>query len=99
MPMTRDSRGKLEQWERGSVLIGDDGHISAVGPESKVTAPKGTELLDAAGKVITPGLIDAHTHVGIGEMGVGREGQDTNESTDPITPQVRAIDAIYPADS
>jgi imidazolonepropionase-like amidohydrolase len=49
--------------------------------------------------VVVPGFIDAHTHVGIGEMGVGKEGADTNESTDPITPQVRAIDATYPDDT
>jgi imidazolonepropionase-like amidohydrolase len=64
-----------------------------------VEIPQGAQVVDAAGKVITPGFIDAHTHVGIGEMAAGRDGQDVNESTDPITPQVRAIDATYPGDS
>ncbi len=44
-----------------------------------------------------PGLIDAHTHVGVHEDGEGWEGQDTNEMTDPVTPQVKAIDGINPA--
>lgn len=85
-------------WERGTVLIGDDGKIMAVGSEDSVEIPEGAEIVAAEGKVVTPGLIDAHTHVGIGELGVGREGADTNEGSDPVTPQVRAIDATYPGD-
>ena len=54
--------------------------------------------MDLSGKWVLPGLIDAHTHVGIGEQGMGREGMDVNETTDPVTPQVRAIDATNPDD-
>src|SRR3954454_5022551 len=99
LPMTRDANGADQIWERGAILVGDDGKIVGVGPEGGLSAPEGAEVVDAGGKVITAGFIDAHTHVGIGEMAVGREGSDTNESTDPVTPQVRAIDATYPGDS
>ncbi|MEO5953951.1 MAG: amidohydrolase [Chloroflexia bacterium] len=85
-------------WERGTVLIGDDGKIIAVGSEDSIDIPEGAEIIHAQGKTITPGLIDAHTHVGIGELAVGREGADTNEGSEPATPHLRAIDAIYPGD-
>jgi imidazolonepropionase-like amidohydrolase len=99
LPVTQDADGRDQQWERGTVLMGDDGKIAAVGDEKSVEIPEGATIVDASGKVITPGFIDPHTHVGIGEMGVGREGADTNESSDPVTPQVRAIDATYPGDT
>src|SRR5690242_5390098 len=99
LPMTQDGSGKDQTFDRGVVIVGDDGKIASVGAEGEVSIPEGAQVIDAAGKVITPGFIDAHTHVGITEMAVGREGADTNESTDPITPQVRAIDAIYPMDT
>ncbi|MEO8288468.1 MAG: amidohydrolase [Chloroflexota bacterium] len=99
LPMTQNEDGQDQQWEQGTVLIGDDGKIVAVGAVKDVEIPEGATIVDATGKVVTPGYIDAHTHVGIGEMGVGREGSDTNEGSDPITPQVRAIDATYPGDT
>lgn len=98
IPITQDADGRDQEWERGTVLIGDNGKILAVGAESDVEIPEGATIVDASGKVVTPGFIDAHTHVGIGELGVGREGADTNENSDPCTPQVRAIDATYPGD-
>jgi len=59
---------------------------------------EGAEILDAAGLQITPGLIDAHCHIGMFEDGIGVEGADGNEATDPITPHMRAIDGINPYD-
>lgn len=99
LSMWQDAKGKDRVWDKGVVVIGDDGKIAAVGAAGKVEIPRDSETVDAAGKVITPGYIDAHTHVGIGEMAIGKEGADTNESTDPVTPQVRAIDATYPGDT
>ncbi len=57
------------------------------------------EFIDAAGLNIYPGFIDAHCHIGISEEKVGSVGNDCNESTNPITPKLRAIDAINPMDS
>jgi imidazolonepropionase-like amidohydrolase len=98
LSMDQDSEGRDRQWEKGTVVLGDDGKIAAVGSEDEIDIPEDAKMIDASGKVITPGFIDAHTHVGIGEMAVGREGADINESSDPVTPQVRAIDATYPGD-
>src|SRR4030095_3637421 len=63
-----------------------------------VRVPEDAERVDATGKVVLPGLVDAHTHLGVHSEGDGWAGQDTNELTDPVTPQVRALDAINPAD-
>lgn len=80
----------------GSVLIGDDGKILAVGYD--LVVPEGTEIIDAGGKLVTPGCVDAHCHIGLDNEGMGWEGHDYNEMVDPITPQMRAIDSINPQD-
>lgn len=56
------------------------------------------EVIDADGLWVTPGLIDAHCHVGMFEDSLGFEGSDGNEDSDPITPHLRAIDGINPFD-
>jgi len=81
--------------EDGVVLV-NDGRVEAVGRDVRV--PDGAEWVGAAGKVVLPGLVDAHTHLGVHEEAEGWAGQDTNEMTEPVTPQVRALDAINPAD-
>ena len=80
----------------GDVLIGDDGKIVSVG--TSLPAPEGYVVLDAQGQLVTPGCIDAHCHIGLDNEAVGWEGMDYNEIVDPITPQMRAIDSIYPQD-
>ncbi|MFN2165827.1 MAG: amidohydrolase [Anaerolineae bacterium] len=82
--------------EGGTVLIDDDGRITAVG--AGVEVPAGTDVLDATGLNLFPGFVDAHTHLGIWEEGVGRAFIDGNEATDPVTPHVRALDALNPRD-
>jgi imidazolonepropionase-like amidohydrolase len=82
-------------FEDGVVLIAD-GRIEAAGRDVRV--PDGVERVDAAGKVVLPGLVDAHVHVGVHEEGDGWAGQETNELTDPVTPHVRSLDAFNPAD-
>jgi imidazolonepropionase-like amidohydrolase len=81
--------------EDGTILI-EDGKITAVG--ATVAVPDGVTVVDAAGSWVLPGFIDAHAHVGVHEEGEGWAGNDTNEMTDPVMAQVRAIDAIYPYD-
>lgn len=75
----------------GVVLI-DGGKILSVGRDEPV--PEGMRVIDARGGVITPGLIDAHTHLGLDEQGVGVAGDDTNEPVEPIAPHLRALDGI-----
>lgn len=77
----------------GTVLI-NEGKIEALG--SDVEIPTNAERIDAGGKWVLPGLVDAHTHLGTAEEAEGWEGEDTNEMTDPVTAQVRALDAINP---
>lgn len=77
--------------EKGTILI-DDGKIAKVGARVKV--PEGAEVIDATGKVVMPGLVEAHCHIGIWEEKIGWAGSDGNEATDPATPQVRALDGI-----
>ena len=79
----------------GEMLI-DQGRIVAIG--EKVNAPEGCEVYDAKGLLVTPGFIDAHTHIGLHEESIRWEGADYNEMSAPITPEMRAIDAINPRD-
>jgi imidazolonepropionase-like amidohydrolase len=82
-------------FEDGVILV-EDGGIRALGKDVRI--PDGADRFDATGKVVLPGLVDAHTHLGVHEEAEGWAGQDTNEATSPVTPQVRALDAINPAD-
>ena len=79
----------------GCVLIGDDGKILSVGAD--IQAPEAT-VIDAEGRLVTPGCVEAHCHIGLHNEACGWEGRDYNDMADPITPQMRAIDAIYPFD-
>jgi imidazolonepropionase-like amidohydrolase len=63
-----------------------------------VEIPEDAQVYDATGKVVMPGMIDPHCHVGIFPDGVGWEYSDGNELTDPITPHLRALDAVHPED-
>jgi imidazolonepropionase-like amidohydrolase len=82
--------------EGGTVVLAG-GRIAAVGGPG-LDVPPGARVVDARGQWVLPGFLDAHTHLGVHEEAEGWAGQDTNEMTDPVTPQVRALDAINPAD-
>ena len=82
--------------ENGCVLIDDCGKIAAVG--AQLQAPADAQVIDAGGRLVTPGCVDAHCHIGLDNEGMGWEGRDYNEIVDPLTPQMRAIDSINPQD-
>ena len=75
----------------------ENGKFSTIG--TSIDIPEGAEVVDAGGKIVTPGLIDVHTHLGVHEEGLGRTGQDINETSSESTPQVSAIDGINPQES
>ena len=85
------------RFENGYVEF-ENGKITAFGDMADAPAYEG-EVFDAGGGCILPGLIDAHTHIGIGEEGLRWEGIDYNEITDPVTPQLRVVDGFNPFDT
>ena len=82
--------------KNGYVLIDDDGKIAAIGECYEASAS--CDIIDAGGRLVTPGCVEAHCHIGLDNEAVGWEGHDYNEIVDPLTPQMRAIDSIYPQD-
>lgn len=99
-------------WEKGYLSI-ENGKIKELGPVEAGTPvsalweayckgkelPRNIQVMDASNCTVMPGLIEAHCHMGITEEKKGMEGDDCNETVDPITPQLRAIDAINPMDA
>ena len=79
----------------GDILI-ENGRLAAVGAVENV--PEGAEVVDLKGANVYPGLVECHGHIGLDGWAVGYEGRDYNEYNDPVTPQLRAIDAINPFD-
>lgn len=87
------SHGEIEN---GTILVAD-GKIKEVGPD--VVVPEGCDVIDAQGTFVLPGLIDAHTAIGIKEEGMRWEGDDRNEDTrGPIMPHLSALDGFSPED-
>lgn len=85
-----------QEFPGGSILVDDQGKILEVGHITDV--PENTKVVDAGGRLVTPGCIDAHCHIGLHNEAMGWEGMDYNEIVDPVTPQMRAIDSINPLD-
>ncbi len=77
-------------------ILTEDGKISRLG--ASLTPPAGCQVIDVTGKNVYPGFVEAHCHIGLDGSGIGFEGDDVNEMTDILTPQLRAIDGIYPQD-
>lgn len=81
--------------EDGFILV-RDGKIIDVGPSDFL--PKEEDAVDLRGATVYPGFVDAHSHIGMWGDGKGQDADDGNEDTDPATPQLRAVDAVNPAD-
>ena len=83
----------------GPAFVGDvaieNGKIVAVGQNLSYGD---AEVRDVTGMTVMPGIVDPHCHIGMWEDAMGFEGADGNECTNPITPELRAIDAINPYD-
>lgn len=77
------------EYENGKIISVQSGSPSVIGDE----------MIDAEGSSLYPGFIDAHTHIGLFTSGVGIEGEDFNEDSDPVTPQMSVTDGINPMDS
>ncbi|BBK21100.1 amidohydrolase [Amedibacterium intestinale] len=92
--------GKIYTMENREIFIGDirilDGHISEIGAHLEQLEDE--DVLDATNKYVYPGLVEAHCHLGMEESSIRMEGNDVNESSDPVTPHVRAIDGCNPMD-
>lgn len=78
-------------------LLLQDGRITMIG--KGLVAPQGARVVDVRGKVVTPGLVDMHSHLGVYAAPNARAHADGNEMTAPTTPAVRAIDAFDPEDA
>ena len=73
-----------------------DGKIKEIG--ENLAPEQGEELLEAEGKYVTPGLIDAHSHICVSEEGMGAIGDDCNDYSDALMPYLDTLDAINPFD-
>ena len=92
-------RRKTEIYENGYVRINGK-HIEEVGEMSQIRPlTRKEEVLDVRGAWVLPGIIESHCHIGISEEKIGMIGDDCNEGTTPVTPALRAIDAVNPMDA
>ncbi len=81
----------------GTVVV-QGGRITAVGPTDQVPVPLAAETHDLSGRVLIPGLVDTHSHLGIYPRPLVPAHRDGNDSADAVQPQLRALDAIWPED-
>ena len=77
-------------------ILMKDGKFAAIGEN---LSSEGEAVYDAHGLNAYPGLVEAHSHIGVHDEGMRQEGIDNNETSDPVTPQLRAVDSFYPFDT
>jgi imidazolonepropionase-like amidohydrolase len=80
---------------RGDVLV-SDGKIERAAPSIKTDSA--VRIIDCSGRHLLPGFIDVHTHMGLYDEGTGWAGNDANETIEPLSPHIRAMDGVYPLD-
>lgn len=83
--------------ENGTLVI-HNGKISAIGDSNEVQIPDMAVIIDVSDKIIMPGLVDSHSHLGIYPLPPVEANSDGNEMTGPVQSHLRALDAINPAD-
>lgn len=88
---TMEGRGYIEN---GDVLT-EGNKIIAVGENLSAV---GAKTIEAKGRYVMPGVVDAHCHIGLWEDTIGAAGADGNEATDPVTPHLHGVDSVNPAD-
>ncbi len=80
----------------GGIIVFDEEKIHAVGKDIKI--PQNADVIEAEGKYVLPGFIDAHCHQGLFDGSIGWAGADGNEMTSPLFPELRGIDSFNPDD-
>lgn len=107
MTMAEEKAGNRKEkiraeYEKGFLRI-ENGKIAQIGDMEELgVLPRrdaDTDVIDAGGRLVMPGIIEAHCHMGITEEKKGMEGDDCNENVQPITPYLRAMDAIHSMDA
>lgn len=87
-----------EEAYQADILVAD-GKIAQIAPGISVPDTDGElEVIDASGKQVYPGFVEAHCHIGVDGYAMGFEGDDCNEMTEILTPELRVIDAVNPQD-
>ena len=86
-----------DNYVNGSIVV-DGEKIIEVGKNIDLKKYKNAKVIDALGKFVTPGLVDPHCHIGVMEEGIRFEGDDTNEKSGPIYPELRGLDSVYVKD-
>ncbi|MCC9607044.1 amidohydrolase family protein [Blastopirellula sp. JC732] len=84
-----------QTYDPGAMIV-SGGKVVAVGDSKRIETPKDATEIDLAGKVIIPGLVDTHSHIGL--FGRPGAGNDANETTGPVQSSVRALDSLNPFD-
>ncbi|MEK3853578.1 amidohydrolase [Cytobacillus sp. FSL H8-0458] len=79
----------------GDVIV-ENGKIIKIGKNLK--SDSNVKIIDCHSHHLLPGFIDVHTHLGLYDEGTGWAGNDANETIEPLSPHIRAMDGVYPLD-